>query len=422
MNEVNAFAQSFIGEKKSKAIITIIFSYLLISLTSFIALYSNPILVDQDNRVLDANQIKQIKTLDETSLNAIPDLFVKVPEFTSQVRERNWWQAHAQVYSKLKTSKEVEVTFGPQESERVTVSTPDFSSTLMILLPLYLVSGALVGCAIYLLLHSKSESGLILAVTAFISALYYLSCGALSAATLTLQPLLQKLLVYCSYIGSAGFIGVVHLAYIFPRNKLTSPRKKLFLWSLYGYTFLVLLFYFIDWIAYGAALPIVVFWTLVLMAGFIHSLITETHQEIRRQLWIVLILPIISAIIFTFLNVLATTFNSSPIPFVNQSLFALTVVLVLIISLDKIELHKRIEKLSQRLESDPIVTEINQQLTPREREITLLFIQGKRAREIAEELPITYATVRTHTRTIYQKLNVNSEIELVAVATGAANK
>lgn len=422
MNEATTFTQRFIAGKKSNVIISIIVSYLLISLISFMAIYSNPILVDQDNHVLDESQIKRIKTLAGISLSTIPDLFVKVPEFTTQARERNWWQIHDRIYSILKDSTTVAISFNLQDSEPVRVSTPSFLVTLTKLLPLYLVSGALVGCAIYLLLHSNSESGLVLAATSFVASLYYLSCGALSTAAITLDPLLQKLLVYCSYIGSAGFIGIVQLAYIFPREKLTAQRKRGFLWSLYGYTFLVLLLYFVDGIAYGTALPMVVVWTLVLIAGFIHSLITEAHQEIKKQLWIILVLPVISAIIFTFLNVLATSLESSPISFVSQSLIALTVVLVLIISLDKVKLHEKIETLSQRLTSNPIVAEVRQLLTPRELEITLLFIQGKRAREIAEELPITYATVRTHTRAIYQKLNVKSEIELVAVATGATTK
>jgi DNA-binding CsgD family transcriptional regulator len=45
--------------------------------------------------------------------------------------------------------------------------------------------------------------------------------------------------------------------------------------------------------------------------------------------------------------------------------------------------------------------------------------EGKRGRQIAEELVISTDTVRTHTRSIFSKLDVHSRLEAVRVARAA---
>jgi two-component system, NarL family, response regulator DevR len=55
-------------------------------------------------------------------------------------------------------------------------------------------------------------------------------------------------------------------------------------------------------------------------------------------------------------------------------------------------------------------------LTPREREILALMTRGADNRAMAGELHISYATVRTHVRSILAKLGVRSQLEAVAKA------
>ncbi len=56
-------------------------------------------------------------------------------------------------------------------------------------------------------------------------------------------------------------------------------------------------------------------------------------------------------------------------------------------------------------------------LTPREKEILALMIDGIDNRAVAELLHISYATVRTHVRSILCKLNARSQLDAVAKAT-----
>jgi PAS domain S-box-containing protein len=55
-------------------------------------------------------------------------------------------------------------------------------------------------------------------------------------------------------------------------------------------------------------------------------------------------------------------------------------------------------------------------LTPREREVVALVALGGRRREIAAQLFISEATVKTHLRNAMHKLDVHSQAQLVAVA------
>ncbi len=56
-------------------------------------------------------------------------------------------------------------------------------------------------------------------------------------------------------------------------------------------------------------------------------------------------------------------------------------------------------------------------LTPRETEILALMIDGVDNRAVAERLHISYATVRTHVRSILSKLGARSQLDAVAKAT-----
>ena len=67
-----------------------------------------------------------------------------------------------------------------------------------------------------------------------------------------------------------------------------------------------------------------------------------------------------------------------------------------------------------RLQDEPLGM-----LSPREREVLLAMMDGKRGSRIAGDLDISTDTVRTHTRNIFAKLDVHSRLEAVRVARAA---
>lgn len=56
------------------------------------------------------------------------------------------------------------------------------------------------------------------------------------------------------------------------------------------------------------------------------------------------------------------------------------------------------------------------ELSPRERQIALLLIDGGCAKSISRALAISPGTVRNHIKTVYRKLAVHSQVELMAAA------
>lgn len=75
----------------------------------------------------------------------------------------------------------------------------------------------------------------------------------------------------------------------------------------------------------------------------------------------------------------------------------------------------------QRFSPDPLAEEsepLNEELTERQLKILKLVSQGYSSREIAKQLNISYYTVTTHIKNIYQKLEVNSRTAALHRAKG----
>ena len=83
-----------------------------------------------------------------------------------------------------------------------------------------------------------------------------------------------------------------------------------------------------------------------------------------------------------------------------------------------------IEKFSQNLaETEAINEKDNLNLTPREKEIFTMLLDGVAPKEIAYTLKISYDTVRFHQKNLYRKLNIQSRAELFArYTTGTSEK
>lgn len=60
------------------------------------------------------------------------------------------------------------------------------------------------------------------------------------------------------------------------------------------------------------------------------------------------------------------------------------------------------------------------ELTPREREILELRVQGFSTKKVAQALHISYETVRQHQKAIYEKLHVHSMVEAIATVNRAS--
>jgi DNA-binding NarL/FixJ family response regulator len=75
-------------------------------------------------------------------------------------------------------------------------------------------------------------------------------------------------------------------------------------------------------------------------------------------------------------------------------------------------LHLLIEDQDHRSDSDDLLAV----LTPRERDVLLLLVEGVGRKEVAKRLQLSANTVRTHLHSLMSKLGVHSTLEVVALA------
>jgi len=76
---------------------------------------------------------------------------------------------------------------------------------------------------------------------------------------------------------------------------------------------------------------------------------------------------------------------------------------------------------SEHLQEPSGRTSVLEKISPREREILELLAKGYLQKEIAEQLGVSFSTVRTLTGRIYEKLHVHSRGQAVAKYLGAAD-
>jgi DNA-binding NarL/FixJ family response regulator len=75
-------------------------------------------------------------------------------------------------------------------------------------------------------------------------------------------------------------------------------------------------------------------------------------------------------------------------------------------------------KIVQSFQQAGVASAEAQSLSPREAEVLALLAKGFLYKEIADQMKVTYATVHTHIRHIYEKLHVRSRTEAVAKHLG----
>lgn len=75
----------------------------------------------------------------------------------------------------------------------------------------------------------------------------------------------------------------------------------------------------------------------------------------------------------------------------------------------------RMKKQAARLKTETLLERffIRHGISTRERDVILLILQGKSNREIEDQLFISLGTVKNHIYAIFQKLNINSRVQLV---------
>jgi DNA-binding CsgD family transcriptional regulator len=180
----------------------------------------------------------------------------------------------------------------------------------------------------------------------------------------------------------------------------------------------------IDTLMLGAFGVCDLFWWSILMSFF------DYHYNAARVLGIGLSMNVLGVLIGGYIG---NRFLIHTERFELTSMIALIIIFIVLILLpllnneltrlfrSHIFLVALVKKLENKDES-PVMIKPLEQLTDKEKEVVELLLKGYTYKGIAERLFISENTMKFHIKNIYQKLNINSKMELIKLITSYETK
>ena len=162
-----------------------------------------------------------------------------------------------------------------------------------------------------------------------------------------------------------------------------------------------------------------------LVAFYLIGCVTNRFCDFRMHKRLVLLCMTIIGVLFTAVELLQASVPGAPVAIVTAAVFFAAFLLLspafsryLFLADWSKELRAVCMRPAQSERSGP--DELGKQvsrldgtaLSPREKQVALLLLQGMTLRQIAPELGLTPATVATYSKSVYKKLGINSRAEL----------
>jgi len=295
-------------------------------------------------------KIKQIGNIILTK-----DFFWTFPEFNSPSKEKRWWDKHAKVFKLLASKEKINVIVQTNHHLRqLEAKIVPFSfkmalqktGIIYVVVLIYLIS-------IYFMLQRFSNlEGYLVVIFLLCCAIYIASVAPSAFRPLTLEPKIFKFFIGISYIASGGFISLVHFSLIFPKRKAILNLIPGISWLFYLYFLVTTSLYFLHITAFDTSLPFFVGWCSLLIWAFLSSFYSEEDILVRRQLLLILSVPIFMALVFIFLHVLPMYFGMSILKFPSFALISLILPFAFPLAMDNIYLYDSRLKLMAKVQKD----------------------------------------------------------------------
>lgn len=173
---------------------------------------------------------------------------------------------------------------------------------------------------------------------------------------------------------------------------------------------------------------------LIVFTGSIYTIMVMIKAVKQKKRLALILLSGFSILLFTIINDILSYHLIVPTRYmIHYGLFIFVIFILVYISMINIRTRNRIDYLQNelklkslelsKLQKDPAVLNINHinklfnefKITSREQELILLILKGKTNKEIADELFISYFTVRRHISNIYQKVGSKSRNDLISI-------
>ncbi len=282
------------------------------------------------------------------SINGIrldPSFFSRLPEFFFAGEEARWWRLHDQIYRILAENNPVTIEFADRAGniQRINgkVGYPTFIDVIKDTGLIYLSGLIYIISAITVFRKHRSEAGLVLSYFLIFGGLYLISSAPIVSRSITLIPFYFRLLADLDYIAAGGLITLVHFAFLFPRPKEIVKRHPYLPYIfLYGYAFLTAVLYLAGITAFASTFPFLVFWIIIMLGAFIHSLLKEGDTFLRRQITLSLLAPLMAGIVFILLHLLPGILGGTSMPFTYFALFSLVLPFALPSAMENLRLYE----------------------------------------------------------------------------------
>jgi signal transduction histidine kinase len=295
---------------------------------------------------------KPFSELDIAAIEAIAGIpvekhfFLRFPEFFRRSDEDRWWQAHQHMYAHLQTIEQISVVHRNTQGQAVQtvyrLKSEDTLRGLKRLGLIYVAAVLYILNALSVFVKHRDKQGSTLAFFFLFCALYFI-CGApVVSRSITLNPIIFKIMINFLYIASSGLILIVYYAFIFPEPKRVLARLPFPAFLIFcGHAVITSTLYITRLISFGATLPNLIFWVCVAIAGFLHSLLTVKERFLKKQIGLTIFVPVLASTVFVAFNILPAALGGSAMRFTSFALFSLIVPFSLSAALDNMHFYQQ---------------------------------------------------------------------------------
>jgi glucose-6-phosphate-specific signal transduction histidine kinase len=293
-----------------------------------------------DSEIVNLRETIRITRIGDISLE--PTNLWRLPAFSSPADEAMWWHAQEKLFRSTSGKNSVVIQF--TDSTNTTWEVPadvDRMSPREIATRIglvYFVAAIYIGAAIWVLRHYRNLTGFLCAFFLSSTALYLTSVAPVVHRPLMMEPRLLKILIDVFFVSSTGQISIIHFSLTFPQRKQILDHMPFIPAVLYGYAAIISILYLSKMIALTTALPFLIFWLVVMLGAFLHSMIATEDAFMGKQLRIPFVAVLLVAAFFTLSIILAWPETDSPIN--NYALFSLILPFSLILTLDNQRLYR----------------------------------------------------------------------------------
>lgn len=303
------------------------------------ALQTTPTLYTE-SEIVTVRQGIQITQIGDQKLRRT-DLW-KLPAFTSVEREQAWWETQDRLYDLIKHKESVVISFFDETetsweliSDVGRMSVGDILTRIGLI---YVVVCIYIVASISVFRRHATTTGFLCAFFLSSSALYLASVAPVVHRPIVMDPDILRLLVSVFFVASTGQISIVHFSVIFPKRKQILRNHRLLVAVFYLYSAVISVLYMLGAIALATTLPFLIFWILLMLSSFVHSMIHLDDEFMKKQVRITFIAPLLVATFFIVSIVLPWPEGGTLVN--NYALFSLMLPVALILSLDNQRLYK----------------------------------------------------------------------------------